>query len=73
MIPQSSTWPYIPTLARLGLALAIGLLVGIERHRRGGEPDGRRHAVRPGGGHRGDPGVGDERDREPPDRRALRR
>lgn len=29
-----STWPYLPTLARLTLALAIGLFVGIERERR---------------------------------------
>jgi len=30
-------WPYAPTFARLGLALAIGLFVGIERERRGKE------------------------------------
>jgi uncharacterized membrane protein (DUF4010 family) len=29
-----SAWPYLPTLARLTLALAIGLFVGIERERR---------------------------------------
>src|SRR5581483_5471857 len=29
-----STWPPVPTLARLALALAIGLFVGIERERR---------------------------------------
>lgn len=28
-------WPYLPTLERLSLALAIGLFVGIERERRG--------------------------------------
>jgi uncharacterized membrane protein (DUF4010 family) len=27
-------WPYLPTLARLALALALGLLLGIERERR---------------------------------------
>jgi uncharacterized membrane protein (DUF4010 family) len=32
---QAAPWPYLPTLARLALALAIGLFVGIEReHRR---------------------------------------
>jgi uncharacterized membrane protein (DUF4010 family) len=30
-------WPYVPTLVRLGLALAIGLFVGLERERRGKE------------------------------------
>lgn len=30
-------WPYLPTLRRLGLALAIGLFVGLERERRGKE------------------------------------
>jgi uncharacterized membrane protein (DUF4010 family) len=34
MSPELSTWPYMPTLARLALALAIGLFVGIERERR---------------------------------------
>jgi uncharacterized membrane protein (DUF4010 family) len=34
MIPESPAWPYVPTLARLSLALAIGLLIGIERERR---------------------------------------
>jgi uncharacterized membrane protein (DUF4010 family) len=29
-----SGWPYLPTLVRLALALAIGLFVGIERERR---------------------------------------
>jgi uncharacterized membrane protein (DUF4010 family) len=31
---QTALWPYLPTLARLALALAIGLFVGIERERR---------------------------------------
>jgi uncharacterized membrane protein (DUF4010 family) len=30
-------WPYLPTLIRLTLALAIGLFVGVERERRGKE------------------------------------
>ncbi len=30
-------WPYLPTLERLGLALAIGLFVGLEREHRGKE------------------------------------
>jgi uncharacterized membrane protein (DUF4010 family) len=34
MITQLPSWPYLPTLARLGLALAIGLFIGIERERR---------------------------------------
>ena len=34
MLDQIPSWPYLPTLARLGLALAIGLFVGIERERR---------------------------------------
>jgi uncharacterized membrane protein (DUF4010 family) len=34
MTPESSVLPYAPTLARLSLALAIGLFVGIERERR---------------------------------------
>jgi uncharacterized membrane protein (DUF4010 family) len=34
MSPELSTWPNVPTLARLALALAIGLFVGIERERR---------------------------------------
>jgi uncharacterized membrane protein (DUF4010 family) len=33
MTPGSVGWPYLPVLARLALALAIGLLVGIERER----------------------------------------
>jgi uncharacterized membrane protein (DUF4010 family) len=31
---DSSIWPYVPTMARLMLALAVGLFVGIERERR---------------------------------------
>jgi uncharacterized membrane protein (DUF4010 family) len=34
VLDQIPSWPYLPTLARLGLALAIGLFVGIERERR---------------------------------------
>lgn len=34
MFTQLPSWPYLPTLARLGLALAIGLFIGIERERR---------------------------------------
>jgi len=34
MLPDLPRWPYVPTLARLALAPAIGLLVGIERERR---------------------------------------
>jgi uncharacterized membrane protein (DUF4010 family) len=33
-IPQ---WPYLPTLLRLGLALGVGLFIGLERERRGKE------------------------------------
>ena len=33
----AADWPYVPILARLGLALAIGLFVGLERQRRGKE------------------------------------
>jgi len=33
----SASWPYAPVLARLGLSLAIGLFVGLERQRRGKE------------------------------------
>jgi len=33
----SANWPYVPILARLGLALALGLFVGLERQRRGKE------------------------------------
>jgi len=39
MITQLPSWPYLPTLARLGLALAIGLFIGIERERRHKEAD----------------------------------
>ena len=34
MPTESFGWPYLPTLVRLALALAIGLFVGIERERR---------------------------------------
>ncbi|HWE29401.1 MAG TPA: MgtC/SapB family protein, partial [Polyangia bacterium] len=34
---QSALWPYLPTLEHLGLALALGLFVGLERERRGKE------------------------------------
>lgn len=34
MPPQSPEWPYLEMLTRLGLALAIGLFVGLERERR---------------------------------------
>jgi uncharacterized membrane protein (DUF4010 family) len=34
MLTQLPSWPYLPTLARIGLALAIGLFIGIERERR---------------------------------------
>jgi len=34
MLTELQPWPYLPTLARLGLALAIGLFIGIERERR---------------------------------------
>jgi uncharacterized membrane protein (DUF4010 family) len=33
MLNALPTWPYLPTLARLALALGIGLFVGIERER----------------------------------------
>ena len=31
MLTQLPSWPYLPTLARIGLAIAIGLFIGIER------------------------------------------
>ncbi len=34
---QESLWPYLSTLERLGLALVVGLFVGLERERRGKE------------------------------------
>jgi len=34
MLTQLPSWPYLPTLSRLSLALAIGLFIGIERERR---------------------------------------
>jgi uncharacterized membrane protein (DUF4010 family) len=33
----NSEWPYLAALVRLGLALALGLLIGLERERRGKE------------------------------------
>ena len=33
----SAEWPYAEVLVRLGLALALGLLIGLERERRGKE------------------------------------
>lgn len=35
--PVVIPWPHVPTLFRLGLALGIGLFVGLERERRGKE------------------------------------
>ena len=37
MPTASPLWPYLPTLARLALALALGLFIGLERERRGKE------------------------------------
>jgi uncharacterized membrane protein (DUF4010 family) len=37
MTESAPAWPYLPALARLGLALALGLLVGFERERQGKE------------------------------------
>ena len=37
MPTSSPLWPYLPTLARLALALALGLFIGLERERRGKE------------------------------------
>ena len=37
MPTSNPLWPYLPTLARLALALALGLFVGLERERRGKE------------------------------------
>lgn len=36
-MPNTESWPYLPTLTRLSLALALGLFVGLERERRGKE------------------------------------
>jgi uncharacterized membrane protein (DUF4010 family) len=36
-LPISETWPYLPTLIRLALALGLGLFIGLERERRGKE------------------------------------
>jgi uncharacterized membrane protein (DUF4010 family) len=35
--PDIAPWPHFLTLARLGLALAVGLFIGLERERRGKE------------------------------------
>jgi uncharacterized membrane protein (DUF4010 family) len=35
--PDVAPWPHFATLARLGLALAVGLFIGLERERRGKE------------------------------------
>lgn len=34
-MPAYSAWPYLPSLTRLGLALILGVFVGLERERRG--------------------------------------
>lgn len=44
MSPTLLQWPYLPTLARLALALGIGLFVGIERERRQKEAGARTFA-----------------------------
>ena len=36
-VPLMTPWPHVETLTRLGLALAVGLFVGLERERRGKE------------------------------------
>lgn len=36
-MPPHSFWPYLPTLLRIGLALVLGVFVGLERERRGKE------------------------------------
>lgn len=36
-LTQGSLWPYLPTFERLALALAVGLMIGLERERRGKE------------------------------------
>jgi uncharacterized membrane protein (DUF4010 family) len=36
-VPLFAPWPHFPTLLRLGLALGVGLFVGLERERRGKE------------------------------------
>jgi uncharacterized membrane protein (DUF4010 family) len=38
MLTELPSWPYLPTLSRLSLALAIGLFIGIERERRRKRP-----------------------------------
>ena len=37
LFPTAPSFPYLPTLERLALALALGLFVGLERERRGKE------------------------------------
>jgi uncharacterized membrane protein (DUF4010 family) len=37
VFPSAPSFPYLPTLLRLGLALALGLFIGLERERRGKE------------------------------------
>src|SRR5438270_382650 len=37
VFPSAPSFPYLPTLTRLALALALGLFVGLERERRGKE------------------------------------
>src|SRR5689334_12377709 len=37
VFPTAPSFPYLPTLTRLALALALGLFVGLERERRGKE------------------------------------
>lgn len=37
MNPPAPIWPYVPTFARLALALSLGLFIGLERERRGKE------------------------------------
>lgn len=36
-VPGAVPWPHFPTLFRLGLALGVGLFIGLERERRGKE------------------------------------
>ena len=33
----NAEWPYVQTLLRLALSLSLGLLIGLERERRGKE------------------------------------
>jgi uncharacterized membrane protein YhiD involved in acid resistance len=34
-LQQASTWPFVPALTRLGLAVAIGVFIGLEREHSG--------------------------------------